>query len=261
MAEAGGVTLHTRIKDLRGLLLCNGAGDDACARARAVQNHVHLAHGMLIACCQEFFVDLHLGICAVGLALRIALRVVDAADLAGVHDDGCALLQIDDGLRVQNALAGAFALAVVLLNIVHLRVFADVESVDTVVLGVAVAAVMDAAAGHDRHVRALADKEVVIDHVVEPGFAQNDGDMHVFTFGKRCDFDVNAVLVGLGDNLDMLRVLAECLLTVKTDVDRAVRNARHIRDGLENAFLNVVQHVPFTSSRLQPATVCDSSFG
>ena len=72
---------------------------------------------------------------------------------------------------------------------------------------------------------------------------------------------LNAVLVGLGDNLDMLRVLAECLLTVKTDVDRTVRNARHIRDGLENAFLNVVQHVPFTSSRLQPATVCDSSFG
>ena len=59
----------------------------------------------------------------------------------------------------------------------------------------------------------------------------------------------------------MLRVLAECFLTVKTDVDRTVRNARHIRDGLENAFLNVVQHVPFTSSRLQPATVCDSSFG
>ena len=120
---------------------------------------------------------------------------------------------------------------------------------------------MDAAAGHDRHVRALADKEVVIDHVVEPGFAQNDGDMHVFTFGKRCDFDVNAVLVGLGDDLDMLGVLAERLLSVKTDVDRTVRNARHIRDGLENAFLNVVQHVPFTSSRLQPATVCDSSFG
>ena len=132
---------------------------------------------------------------------------------------------------------------------------------DAVMLGVAVAAVVDAAPGHDGHVCTLADKEVVIDHVVESGLAQNDGNMHVFALGKGRDPDVNAVLVGLGDNLDMLGVLAERFLTVKTDVDRTVRNARHIRDGLENAFLNVVQHVPFTSSRLQPATVCDSSFG
>ena len=98
------------------------------------------------------------------------------------------LFEIYDGLRVQNALARAFALAVVLFDIVNLRVFADVEGVDAVVLGVAVAAVVDAAAGHDGHVRALADKEVVIDHVVEPGFAQYDRDMHVFAFGKGRDF-------------------------------------------------------------------------
>ena len=128
-------------------------------------------------------------------------------------------------------------------------------------LRVAVAAVVDAAAGHDGHIRALADKEVVIDHVVEPGLAQHDGDVYVFAFGKGRDLNVDAVLVGLGDDLDMLGILAERLLSVEPDVYRAVRDTRHIRDGLENAFLNVVQHVPFTSSRLQPATVCDSSFG
>ena len=202
-----------------------------------------------------------IGIRAVGLALCIALRIVHAADLAGVHDDGRALFEIYDGLRVQNALARTLALAVVLFDIVNLRVFADVEGMDAVMLGVAVAAVVDAASGHDGHVCTLADKEVVIDHVVEPGSAQYDRDMHVFALGKGRDPDVDAVLVGLGDDLDMLGVLAERLLSVETDVHRAVRNARHIRDGLENAFLNVVQHIPFTSSRLQPATVCDSSFG
>ena len=128
-------------------------------------------------------------------------------------------------------------------------------------LGVAVAAVVDAAARDDGHVRALADKEVVVDQIVEAGLAQDDRNVDVFALGEGRDADVDAVLVGLGDDLDVLGVLAERLLSVETDVDRAVRDARHIRDGLENAFLNVIQHIPFTSSRLQPATVCDSNFG
>ena len=261
MAEAGGVALYAGIEDLRGRFLRDRAGDHARAGARAVQDDVHLADGVLRALGQELFVDLHLGICAVGFALRIALRIVDAADLAGVHDDGRALLQIDDGLRVQDALAGAGALAVVLFDVVYLRVFADIEGVDTVMLGVAVAAVVDAAARDDGHIRALADKEVVIDHVVKAGSAQDDRNVDVFAPGEGRDPDVDAVLVGLGDDLDMLGVLAELLLAVETDVDGAVRNADHVRDGLQDVFLDLVQHVPFTSSRLQPATVWDSRRG
>ena len=42
---------------------------------------------------------------------------------------------------------------------------------------------------------------------------------------------------------------------------RAVGDGDHVGDGLQDAFLDVVQHVPFTSSRLQPATVWDSRRG
>ena len=133
-----------------------------------------------------------------------------------------------------------------LFDIVDLRIFADVEGVDAVVLGVAVAAVVDAAARDDGHVRALADKEVVVDQIVEAGLAQDDRNVDVF---------------GLGDDLDVLGVLAELLLPVEADVDRAVGDGDHVGDGLQDAFLDVVQHVPFTSSRLQPATVWDSRRG
>ena len=120
---------------------------------------------------------------------------------------------------------------------------------------------MDAAAGHDRHVRALADKEVVVDQIVEAGLAQDDRNVDVFALGEGRDADVDAVLVGLGDDLDVLGVLAELLLPVEADVDRAVGDGDHVGDGLQDAFLDVVQHVPFTSSRLQPATVWDSRRG
>ena len=128
-------------------------------------------------------------------------------------------------------------------------------------LGVAGAAVVDAAARDNGHVRALADKEVVVDQIVEAGLAQDDRNVDVFALGEGRDADVDAGLVGLGDNLDVLGVLAELLLPVEADVDRAVGDGDHVGDGLQDAFLDVVQHVPFTSSRLQPATVWDSRRG
>ena len=122
-------------------------------------------------------------------------------------------------------------------------------------LGVAVAAVVDAAARDDLHDRALAHKEVVVDHVVEAGFREHDRDVDVLVLGEGLDLDVDAVLVGLGDDLDVFGVLAVGLLAVGADVHRARGDAGHVGDLLQDFFLDVVQHVPFTSSRLQPRDV------
>ena len=48
-------------------------------------------------------------------------------------------------------------------------------------------------------------------------------------------------------------------VNIRLDGQKEFRqNSEH---GLQDAFLDVVQHVPFTSSRLQPATVWDSRRG
>ena len=65
--------------------------------------------------------------------LRVALGGVDAADLHGVHLDARALLQIHDGLGIHNVFAVAVSLAVMLLRVVDMRIFADVEGVYAVV--------------------------------------------------------------------------------------------------------------------------------
>ena len=152
---------------------------------------------MLLAVREQFFRDLHFGVRPLGHDLGITLRVVDARDLARLHDDARAFFKVDDGLRVQDALAAPFALAIVLFDVGDLRVFADVERVDAVVLRVAVAAVVDAAARHDAHVRALADEKVVVDHVLKARFCQYHRDVDVFVLRKRRDADVDAVLVRL----------------------------------------------------------------
>ena len=80
---------------------------------------------------------------------------------------------------------------------------------DAVMLGVAVAAVVDAAPGHDGHETApLADKEVAIVTMSwNPALLSDRQGYARFALVTGAIFDVDAVLVGLGDDLDMLGVL------------------------------------------------------
>ena len=122
-------------------------------------------------------------------------------------------------------------------------------------LRVAVAAVVNAAARDDAHLRALADEKVVVDHIVHTAGGQHDGDVYVLVLRERLDADIDAVLVGLGRDLNIFRVVAVRLFAVGADVDRAVGNGGHVGHHAQDMLLNVVQHVPFTSSMLQPVTV------
>ena len=104
---------------------------------------------------------------------------------------------------------------------------------DAVVLGVAVAAVVNAAAGDDRHLGAFADKEVVIDHVMEAGLCQDNRDVHILVLGKGLDLDIDAVFIGLRDDLDVIRIVPVGLLAVGADIDRAgCVSVRHVGDNL-----------------------------
>ena len=80
--------------------------------------------------------------------------------------------------------------------------------------------------------------------------------MHRLALGVGVDVDIDARLVGLGDNMDMLRVAVERPLAIGAEVYRpGFGQGGHVRHLAEDLRLNLVQHVPFTSSRLQPVMV------
>ena len=72
---------------------------------------------------------------------------------------------------------------------------------------------------------------------------------------KGFDDDIDAVFVGLGNDVDVFGGGAVRLFTVGADIDRAFRDVRHVRNFLQNFFLDLVQHFLSTSSILQPVTV------
>lgn len=76
------------------------------------------------------------------------------------------------------------------------------------------AAVVDAAAGDDGHVRALADVEIVVHQIGQAGLAQDNGNVHALVFGERADVNVDAGLVVLGHDVMLAVVLRPCQLAL-----------------------------------------------
>src|SRR5699024_6059132 len=145
-----------------------GAGNDrgvvhddgvALGVARAGAVAVDVADEFLFAHILGHAAGHHVGRAA--LAVEVHVKVGDGALVA--------LGQMDEGGVVHDLFAAAVALAVVLLHIAQPGVLGQPEGVDAVVLGVAAAAVVDAAPGNDGHVGSFADVEVVVHQVLEAG--------------------------------------------------------------------------------------------
>lgn len=113
----------------------HAAGDHQGFGIVPLQKHIHLGTRVLISVGKQPLLNDQLRILA-HLALGVALGVIHTTDLLPVQGHGGSLLQIDDGLRIQNPFAGTNPLSVVLFRIGNLGVLAYVEGVNTVVLAV-----------------------------------------------------------------------------------------------------------------------------
>ena len=137
------------------------------------------------------------------------------------------------GRGVQDALARSLPFAVVLLHVANAGVLADPEAVDTVVLGLLVARVMDAAACDDGDIGVVADMKIVIDHVGQSRFGDDDGNMNGFVLRARGDSDFDALLVRERVDGDVRARMALDQLAVLADIESASRHAVQIGNLLE----------------------------
>ena len=90
-----------------------------------------------------------------------------------------------------------------LLHVFHMGTGLQEEPVNPIMLGVLVAAVVNAAAGHDDHVRVPAHIEVVVDGLLQTGLGQHHGDVDALVFRAGLDVNVDAGDLLLGDDLDV----------------------------------------------------------
>ena len=227
VAETGGLSLHLGVKHLHGVVLSHRPGDHLGTGSLSLHDDLHFALGKLVAVGKQTLGDHRLG-AHLHLHLGVAAGGVHATNLHRLQLHGSALGQIDDGMGVEDALSGALALTIVLFHVAHLGVFAHIEGVDAVVLGGLAAGVVDAAAGHNAHVAALADVEVVVHQVGEAGLGDNDRDVQRLVDGAGGNVNVDARLVLLALNDNVGGVAAPLQLAVFADVVRPLGNTLQV---------------------------------
>ena len=77
-----------------------------------------------------------------------------------------------------------------------MRVFAYIKGVNAIVLTFFAAAVVNAAAGHNQHIAALANVEIIVYQIGKPAFGNNHGNMHALLNRVRGNVDIYAILIG-----------------------------------------------------------------
>ena len=107
------------------------------------------------------------------------------------------------GRRIEDAFPFATALAIVFFGVDHRALGPDMKSMDAIMLRSVTAIIVNAAAGDDLHISALADIKVIIDQIMDAAVGQDDRDMHLLPGRARRDDDVNARLIALLTDLDI----------------------------------------------------------
>ena len=114
-------------------------------------------------------------------------------------------------------------------------------------MGILAVAVVYAAARYNGDIGVFPDIEVVVDQIVHTAMGDDCRNVYGFTLGAGLDHNVNARLVRLGDNLDILRVLTGCTAAVRPDIVgadcRQVADIRYLAHQIHNQVIAV--HLQF----------------
>ena len=115
------------------------------------------------------------------------------------------------------------------------------------------AIIVNAAAGDDLHISALADIKVIIDQIMDAAVGQDDRDMHLLPGRARRDDDVNARLIALLTDLDIGGGVALHAHAVGAQIERGARHeAADARDLLQQALFHLIQHAHAPAFLLMP---------
>ena len=250
VAVAGGIAENAHIKLLIGFIACDRTGDDIRAGVIAVEDDLINTVGILCSVGHQTLLHdqartgTELGLC-------ITFGGIDTLDLHHFHLHGAVLFHIDLCAGIEQALAGPVAGAVVLLDILDLCALADKEAVDTVMLGILCAAVVDAAACDDHDIAVLADVKIVVDDFLESALAHDDRDMDTLILCAGLNLDVDAGSVLLGNDIDVGSRVAHGGFAVGTNVKSAFRHSVQVCNLLQESLLYFVNFSDFQHVYLQ----------
>ncbi len=132
------------------------------------------------------------------------------------------LIQINLRDRIQHLGAGSFSFPVMLLLIADVRALTHMEGMYPVMAALVTPAVVDSAPRNNRHIRAVSDIKIIIDHIHHPGGVHHHRNMHLLPLRLTVYENINSLFFFLLLNLHMLAVAMAERNAVMTQVKRAL---------------------------------------
>ena len=240
MSVAGCIAGNLRVELLVGMIPGHRTGNHVRAGAFPVQVHHIVTDRPLIPVGHQAFPHHQF---RSGSQLRGcgAFRVIHALDLHHFHFGIAAFFHIHFRTRIQDPLAASRAGSVVLFHVPDSGILPHIEAVNTVMLRVLVAAVVNAAAGNDHHIRAFSDKEVVVHRLLQSALGHHHRNMNTLVFGSGFDPDLQTADFFLGNNLDVGCGLSSGGDAVGTDVVGAFRHFMQVCHFPQQPLLNFIK--------------------
>ena len=194
-----------------------------------------MAFGGLAAVRQQPFYDRDLSIFS-EFGGGFTTRAIDTADLLEFKFDIAIFGEFKFCNWIQN-FASAWTGAVMLLDVTHLGIFANMKSMNTVMNGVVCAAVVNPATGNNRDFAVFTDEKFVVNYFLVPGSGNNYRDVDGFVLRIGQNVNVKTATVFLRANVNVGGALAADGFAVQAEVVSAERDVFSI-NGLFDLVIN-----------------------
>ena len=195
----------SRMEHLRGMAFSDRSGNDLGSGAASVHGDFYVGFCFLFAICHQPFQHKQLCVCIHG-HVGLTHRGIDTLDLYRIQREYRILSQFNIGHGIQDPAAGAVSLAVMLLFITHIGIFSHMEGMDPVMAALITAAVVDPAAGDDRHICSIFNIKVIVYQIRHSGNTHHHRNINLLRNGRSINKNIDARLVFFLLYLDMFTV-------------------------------------------------------
>ena len=151
-----------------------------------------------------------------------------ALNLNCLHLHIAILIDFDNCMRIHNSLASTFTLTIMLFYILYLRILTDKEAMNSIMLRLLIATIVNTTTSYDSHITIITNMEIIVNHLFDTTLTKNNRYMYAFILCSRLYNNINTLLIFLSNNIYISCCISTCHSTIGTNIISASWNLMEV---------------------------------
>ena len=193
------------MKNLGRVSFSNRTGNNLGGRTCAIHTNLNIRLRFLLTVCHQTLQNKQLGIC-VHLHIGGTDRGIYPFDLHSIQSEYRIFPKFNIGYRIQDPASGSISFAVMLLFIMNIGIFSNMEGVNAIVTAFIASAVVDSAACNNIHVCTVFHIKIIVNQVCHAGYAHYNRDENLLSLCLSINKNIDSRLVFFFPDFDVLTV-------------------------------------------------------